>query len=50
MGALNTHEERKREIEVRRAAISRLSAANLRISGSSDLETACARRKKVPVV
>ena len=39
MGALNTHEERKREIEVAQAAISRLSTANLRISRSPDLET-----------
>ena len=39
MGALNTHEERKREIEALRASISRLSAANLRISESPDLET-----------
>ena len=39
MGALNTHEERKREIEVPPAAISRPSNANLRISGSPDLET-----------
>ena len=39
MGALNAHEERKREIEVLRASISRLSAANLRISESPDLET-----------
>ena len=40
MGALNTHEEREREIEALRASISRLSAANLRISESPDLETA----------
>ena len=39
MGALNTHEEREREIEAPRASISRLSAANLRISESPDLET-----------
>ena len=39
MGALNTHEEREREIEALRAAISRLSAANLRISECPDLET-----------
>ncbi len=39
MGTLNTHEEREREIEALRAAISRLSAANLRIRDSSDLNT-----------
>ena len=36
---MNTHDERKREIEALRASISRLSAANLRISESPDLET-----------
>ena len=39
MGALNTHEEREREIEALRTSISRLSAANLRIRDSSDLKT-----------
>ena len=39
MGALNTHEEREREIEALRASISRLSAANLRINESPDIET-----------
>ena len=39
IGALKTREERVREIEALRASISRLSAANLRISESPDLET-----------
>ncbi len=37
MRALNTHEEPEREIEGLWASISRLSAANLRISESPDL-------------
>ncbi len=36
---MNTHKEREGEIEALRASISRLSAANLRISESPDLET-----------
>ena len=44
MGALNTHEEREREIEALRASISRLSAANLRFSKSPDLEPSRKRR------
>ena len=39
MGALNTREEGEGEIEELRASISRLSATNLRISDSPDLET-----------
>ena len=39
MGALNTREEGEREIKALRTSISRLSAANLRISESPDLET-----------
>lgn len=39
MGALNTREEREREIEALRASISPLSAASLRISECPDLET-----------
>ena len=36
---MNTHEEPKRKIEALRVSISRLSATNLRISESPDLET-----------
>ena len=39
MGAMNTHEERAREIEALLAAISRLSAATVRIRESPVLET-----------
>ena len=39
IGALNTHEEWEREIEALRVSIARLSATNLRISESPDLET-----------
>ena len=38
MGALNTHEEPEREIEALLASLSRLSAANLRVSDSPDLK------------
>ena len=46
MGALSTHEEPEREIEALRASISRLSAANLGISESPDLETVLHEAKK----